>query len=204
MASITLLRGADRLASHGKNGGGLTREIAVYPAGATMDAFTWRVSIAEVAQAGPFSCFAGVDRTLVLLNGAGIRLHEGSRTKILKRQYDAAHFAGETSINASLVDGSTRDLNLMVRRGAARCQLEHWRAAGSHALDADTALIYCTKDSYRVSVDDEEPIALGEGDTILIEQARANIVTIGSGVLLVIAFEISLEEKQCSACSGPT
>jgi environmental stress-induced protein Ves len=56
-----------------KNGGGQTTEIAV-SAGASLADFDWRVSIAEINADGPFSAFAGVDRTLVLLSGAGVRL----------------------------------------------------------------------------------------------------------------------------------
>ena len=37
-----------------KNGGGSTREIACGPAGAGMDGFDWRASIATIAAPGPF------------------------------------------------------------------------------------------------------------------------------------------------------
>ncbi|KND60459.1 histidine degradation [Candidatus Burkholderia verschuerenii] len=186
VASTTLIRGADLVASPWKNGGGVTREIAAYPAGASMDAFAWRVSIAEVAQAGPFSRFAGVDRTLVLLDGAGMRLHEGERTHTLARPLD---IAGEASIDATLVDGPTRDFNLMVRRDDARGTLEQWRAPESHDLDADTALLYCAQGAMRVRVNRGEPIALEQGDTLRIEHARAHIDTEGSGALLAIALK---------------
>ncbi|CAB3752768.1 Protein Ves [Paraburkholderia solisilvae] len=73
---ITLIRAADLLAAPWKNGGGVTREIAAYPHAAGYDTFIWRVSLADVEQAGPFSRFAGVDRTLVLLSGAGMLLDE--------------------------------------------------------------------------------------------------------------------------------
>ena len=56
-----------------KNGGGSTDEIATYPRGAGLDAFDWRVSIAHVASDGPFSRFPGVERTITLLEGAGMR-----------------------------------------------------------------------------------------------------------------------------------
>ena len=48
-----------------KNGGGSTREIVCRPPGAGMDSFEWRVSIATIAQSGPFSVFAGVDRVIL-------------------------------------------------------------------------------------------------------------------------------------------
>ncbi|MGI4858448.1 MAG: HutD/Ves family protein, partial [Janthinobacterium lividum] len=60
-----------------KNGGGTTSEIAVWPRAASFDAFVWRVSVAEIAQDGAFSDFPGVDRTIVLLSGAGMDLEGG-------------------------------------------------------------------------------------------------------------------------------
>ncbi|MBV9975040.1 MAG: HutD family protein, partial [Hyphomicrobiales bacterium] len=47
-----------------KNGGGETTEIIASPEGAGLDEFDWRISMARVATDGPFSRFAGVDRTL--------------------------------------------------------------------------------------------------------------------------------------------
>ena len=54
-----------------KNGGGETTEIAVSPEGAGLDDFDWRVSMARVESSGPFSLFAGIDRTLAILEGEG-------------------------------------------------------------------------------------------------------------------------------------
>ncbi|GAB5097693.1 HutD/Ves family protein [Caballeronia sp. HLA56] len=189
VACTTIIRGADLVASPWKNGGGITREVAVFPAGASMETFAWRVSIAEVAQAAPFSRFPGVDRTLVLLDGAGMRLHEGERTHTLACPLDIAHFAGEASVDATLADGPTRDFNLMVRRDAAHGTLEIWRAPESHNLDADTALLYCAQGSVRVRVNEGEAIALNHGDMLRIDHACAHIDTEGSGALLAIALK---------------
>src|SRR5436853_5944959 len=52
-----------------KNGGGRTTEIAAYPPDAGLEHFAWRASIADIERSGPFSAFAGIDRTLVLLQG---------------------------------------------------------------------------------------------------------------------------------------
>ena len=76
------MTGAERLALSSlpatpwKNGGGTTREIAAFPPGAGLDDFGWRLSVAEVERDGPFSVFSGVDRTIVLLDGAGMRLRD--------------------------------------------------------------------------------------------------------------------------------
>ena len=52
----------------------MTTEIAVFPADAGLEDFAWRLSMATVASDGPFSSFAGVDRTLAVLEGEGIVL----------------------------------------------------------------------------------------------------------------------------------
>lgn len=56
---LSLIRAEQLVASPWKNGGGVTREIAAQPPGASLDGFAWRVSVADVAQPGPFSRFPG-------------------------------------------------------------------------------------------------------------------------------------------------
>ncbi|MCG3056381.1 HutD family protein, partial [Escherichia coli] len=70
-----------------KNGGGATREIAVWPPGAAMESFAWRISVADIADDGPFSAFPGVDRQIALLEGAGVHLqaHDDSFSHRLVR-----------------------------------------------------------------------------------------------------------------------
>lgn len=108
-----------------KNGGGVTREVVRIPLGADLDAFDWRVSVAEVATDGSFSLFAGVDRIIALLDGAGVHLHasDGSVDHRLERPLEPFSFAGEAPIEASLIAGPSRDFNVMTRRSAARAEL---------------------------------------------------------------------------------
>ncbi|WP_213303348.1 HutD/Ves family protein [Paraburkholderia sacchari] len=205
-AQLTLLRGADLVASPWKNGGGVTREIALaHLHGAEPGAFAWRVSVADVAQAGPFSRFEGVARTLVLLEGAGMVLDETSpdggalvRTHTLTQALDVACFDGEAPIDARLVDGSTRDFNLMVRRDAARAQFEVWRENVARRIEADTVLLYCAQGVALVRVNGGEPTALAAGDTLRIDLGGAanatgravRIETQGEGALIAIALDI--------------
>lgn len=111
---MRIVRALDATVMPWRNGLGTTREYLTHPGHGTFD---WRLSVAEVAQDGPFSSFAGFDRILVLLSGAGMTLHgpQGS-TVMLRRPLDHHRFAGETPIDASLVDGPTTDLNLFWRR----------------------------------------------------------------------------------------
>ncbi|MFX1675290.1 HutD family protein [Paraburkholderia sp. A2WS-5] len=205
-ARLTLLRGADLVASPWKNGGGVTREIALahLPGavpGQAADGFAWRVSVADVGQAGPFSRFDGVARTLVLLEGAGMVLDETAadggapvRTHTLTQALDVARFDGEAPIDARLVDGPTRDFNLMVRRDAARAQFEVWRENVARRIEADTVLLYCAQGEAKVRVNGGELTALAAGDTLRIDTthlARAvRIETRGEGALLAMALDI--------------
>ncbi|MFC0403338.1 HutD/Ves family protein [Paraburkholderia rhizosphaerae] len=188
-AQVTLIRGADLHATRWKNGGGITREIAVYPAAAEFDTFVWRVSVADVEQAGPFSRFAGIDRTLVLISGAGMLLDEGQgRTHALTQPFDIARFAGETAIDARLVEGATRDFNLMVRRGVASGNIEVWRAGSAHTVSADTVLLFCAAGSVDVVPSAGEPVALATNDTMRIADAQAWHCTLrGTGTVLAVS-----------------
>ena len=194
-ARVTLIRGGDLVAVPWKNGGGLTREVAAFPAGAALDAFVWRVSIAEVAAPGAFSTFAGVDRTLVLLAGAGMMLDEaGGATLTLKAPLDMARFAGETAIEARLVDGATRDFNLMVRRGVAvgEVSVVHAEVASTCTLDADVVLLFCAGGSIEVTLGDDDAIVLSVDDTLRVDLPNAlRCVIGGNGHALVVGIRYS-------------
>jgi hypothetical protein len=114
-----------------KNGGGTTQEIASWPPGAGLDAFGWRASIATIAQPGPFSVFAGIDRQIMLLEGDGVRLF--THDARIDHRLDAPHrpfaFRGDEAIDCTLLGGASNDFNLMVRRGQWRAELQLLDAA---------------------------------------------------------------------------
>ncbi|MGH7617845.1 MAG: HutD/Ves family protein, partial [Gemmatimonadaceae bacterium] len=91
-----------------KNGAGRTREIVRMPLESRMDDFSWRASIAELSADGPFSTFDGVDRVIILLNGAGVHLRsaDGAVDHRLDTPLAPFAFAGETAISASLIGGA--------------------------------------------------------------------------------------------------
>ena len=141
-----IIRLSDRLPQPWKNGLGRTRQIAVHPVGAGTDDFVWRVSIAEVDSAAPFSSFPGIDRQIALLDGNGFTMtFDDDRVHSLTTPFTPLAFAGEAKVAVSLVDGPTRDFNLMVRRAQAQGELQVWRTAGGHSLDPAVALVYCAQ-----------------------------------------------------------
>ena len=114
-----------------RNGGGSTRQIAIDPAGADLaTGFRWRVSCAQVASDGPFSVLPGVDRSLWLLRGNGMRLVVDGRDVVIDRPWQRFYFAGEATVAARLVDGPCEDLNVMTAREkvAAEARLATLRA----------------------------------------------------------------------------
>jgi environmental stress-induced protein Ves len=99
-----------------RNGGGETREIAAQPSDG--GSFAWRASIATIAQDGRFSEFPGVDRTITLLEGVGVRLLGDDLDHTLDRPGEPFAFPGDVNVRAALVSGSTRNLNIMTQRGS--------------------------------------------------------------------------------------
>ncbi len=115
---MRIARRADHKRMAWKNGQGLTEEIAAFPVGSDVGSFDWRLSIAHVGADGPFSVFAGVDRTIAVLDGAGMMLDlpEGERAELVA---DGApfSFSGDWEISSRNLGGPTVDLNIMTRRG---------------------------------------------------------------------------------------
>jgi environmental stress-induced protein Ves len=128
-------------ASPWKNGGGVTREIASYPAGAGMNDFLWRLSIATVAMDGPFSIFPGVDRIITLLEGPGMRLvsEDGGIDHRFDQPLDPYAFPGEEIVQGIVLGGASSDFNVMTRRRDMRAfvgveRRPHTTANAAHGL----------------------------------------------------------------------
>ena len=121
MPSLTARRlgPADYQVMPWKNGLGLTVELAVYPPGAGLENFDWRISMADMAADGDFSLFPGYDRTLMLAMGRGIELDfaAASAPQRLRRPGEAVQFSGDWPAYCHLLDGPVRDFNVMTARG---------------------------------------------------------------------------------------
>ena len=114
-----------------KNGGGGTREVVCRPEGAGIDSFDWRVSIATIAQAGPFSAFPGIDRVIMLLAGDGVRLQANAAgiEHLLDQPGIPFSFAGDVALDCALLGGTSTDFNVMTRRGAVRADVQVLKTA---------------------------------------------------------------------------
>lgn len=147
-SSLEVLRAAPRTPVPWKNGGGLTREVAVHPPRSDFDGFHWRVSIAEIRAAGPFSVFPGIDRRMAVLSGALSIVVDGRSPVTLTPESDAVDFPGEVPVSAEPLGAPVMDLNVMTRRARCSARLTHRFARATAILEprADTTLLIALAD----------------------------------------------------------
>ncbi|TPJ75688.1 MULTISPECIES: HutD family protein [unclassified Mesorhizobium] len=186
---MRILRAADYRVMPWKNGGGTTTEIAVSPGGAGFDDFDWRVSMARVETSGPFSSFAGIDRTLSVLEGEGIILDIAGRPPARLTTASAPlAFPGDVPTGAALIGGPITDLNIMTRRGRMTHSVER-RSLSSEvriAPRADTTLVLAVGAGATL-LTDAGP-SLGPLDTLILDRdsPELRLQPKGQGPLFVI------------------
>ncbi|MGE3875048.1 MAG: HutD family protein [Parvibaculaceae bacterium] len=173
---MKILRQEDYKVMPWKNGGGITTEIWVAPEGSGLAGapFDWRVSIADVASDGPFSKFAGYDRHIMLLEGAGMRLETEESGVIDLGRYRPAAFSGDWTVSGRLVAGPVRDFNLMVARRSGRGALACQRLTAPLPLvgDGATRLIH--------AIDGELSLGghvIGEGETVILAETENGVLS---------------------------
>lgn len=139
-----ILPARDRRAVPWKNGGGVTREIAVSPPGAPLSDFEWRISTAEITCPGPFSLFPGVDRSLSVLEGElDLSLAAAAPVRLSVESAPFA-FAGDVPARGEPRRGAVTDLNVMTRRGrfAARVSRMSVTDAGFLTLGVHVTVLF--------------------------------------------------------------
>ncbi|TQI75927.1 hypothetical protein FHT98_3716 [Bosea sp. AK1] len=175
---MRIIRAADCKVMPWKNGGGTTTEIAVSPEGAALGDFDWRISMANVGADGPFSSFPGIDRTLSVLTGNGIRLAFGDgETASLDRATAPFFFAADRAVDGVLVDGAIDDLNVMSRRGAWSHSVERL-SGGSHEVAAGRGLLVLVARQGDWLVNGE---ALAAGDSAVLQAPVTAKLAAGNG-----------------------
>ena len=105
-----------------RNGGGLTRELLAWP---HRDEWRIRLSIADIDRSGPFSAFPAAERFFAVMEGAGVKLKIGGGSQILTSDSDPFCFSGDVDVDCSLLNGPTRDFNLIALPGAGRMVRVH-------------------------------------------------------------------------------
>lgn len=161
-----------------KNDGGETLEIA---ADAESAPPAWRLSLATIERDGPFSDFAGYDRTIVALEGA-IRLSvDGIEVEL--RRHEPFEFRGESKVEASLLAGSVRDLNVMTRRSSFAHDVDVVSTRSVFLVDDDELIfVYVMEGSATVA-----HVACAAGETVYLDGEERLEVVPEPGATLCVA-----------------
>lgn len=188
MSQTRLIPYASLEASPWKNGGGSTTELAVSPPGAGLDEFCWRLSLATIAQSGPFSVFNGIDRTLALVEGEGVRLDIDDRPVRLDADNPVVEFAGEAVVRATVGDGVTTDFNVMTRRSDCTHQLGRRRLDGisEFAPRGDVTVLFLADGEFLELNNDDERIGMVRFDTVLFEPGSRWTLNAGAATVFVV------------------
>lgn len=176
-----------------KNGGGTTLEAACEPAGSGTDDFEWRISIATVAADGSFSTFPGVDRSITLLHGPGLRLQssEAGFDHALTTMLHPFSFAGEASVRATVMGGPSEDFNVMTRRSRWRSDVRVVRA--KHEVSAsDRAVWFAALGTWRLDLPGDRGVRLepGAGCWVDAPLAGALVQPVSAGPSALIAVQL--------------
>lgn len=99
-----------------RNGAGWTRTVCSREVGGQP---CWRVSVADITAAGPFSRFEGMDRTAVMVCGGGLCLSNADVRLVFDGPGSVVQFPGEWALRCDAPEVPTQLLNILVRRGSA-------------------------------------------------------------------------------------
>lgn len=153
-----------------KNGAGSTLEIA-RDAGAGLDGFGWRLSIADVGSDGGFSAFTGYQRVITVLEGEGMQLTVDGQVSRPLRQLDAFAFSGDSEVDCRLLGGAIRDFNLIYSpvRYRARLQWLSLEQPQRFFSSAATVLLFSAVQGLELCRDGASLAQLGRYDCLRIE-----------------------------------
>lgn len=178
------LTGSDYRHSAWKNGGGQTVELAIFPPGASLEDFDWRISMAKIERDGPFSPFPGMDRTILVQSGTGMSLTVDGVETTLVAGDQPFHFMGDHRTTCRLLAGPVTDINIMSLRSVCSHVVTPIAAKATIVGQAQTFLLAITP----VSVD-ETPQDIEAGDLLALDPGES--LSILNGRALAIHFSCS-------------
>jgi uncharacterized protein len=190
---MQLIRATDCRRMKWKNGGGETAEVAISPPQSSLESFDWRISLARVETDGPFSAFAGVDRSLAVVDGAGLRLQVAGREAMeLSALSSACAFPADIPTSATLIAGPITDLNVMTRRGRFEHRLAREELLASRLLQLDAALTFVVGASGSVRASRAgQTLTIGTQDTLACGGSGPPVMLVPEGAASVFVIELN-------------
>jgi len=142
--------------------------------------WTWRLAMAPVNEDGPFSRIECVNRSLAVVEGAGMLLFV-DRKKLQCLPMQVVRFRGDAITEAALTDGPIMDINLMVRRKESDGEMAIVSDAG---LLNGASIVVAVGGSAQLNSGDST-INLERHDSIL--ECDADTVSLVSGTVCVVS-----------------
>ena len=142
--------------------------------------WTWRLAMAPVNEDGPFSRIECVNRSLAVVEGAGMLLSV-DRKKLQCLPMQVVRFRGDAVTEAALTDGPIMDINLMVRRKEAEGEMAMVSDAG---LLNGVNIVVAVGGSAQVKSGDSI-IELERHDSVL--ECDADTMSLVSGTVCVVS-----------------
>jgi uncharacterized protein len=142
--------------------------------------WTWRLALAPVNEDGPFSRIECFNRSLAVVEGAGMLLSV-DRKKLQCLPMQVVRFRGDAITEATLTNGPIMDINLMVRRKEAEGEMAIVSDAG---LLNGASIVVAIGGSAQVRSADSI-IDLERYDSVL--ECDAETVSLVSGTVCVVS-----------------
>ncbi|WP_426575493.1 HutD/Ves family protein (plasmid) [Xenorhabdus stockiae] len=152
---------------------GEVRDIVCWP---NADDFAWRACFTSIHKNGVLGHFPGIDRSIVLLKGKGLRLTSpGFLEHELVQKIAPFHFSGNTPGNAELLDGSVQCFNIMTRNS-------EWVSEISFVTDerklptSHSGVLYVLKGRWEITGTNNVQLAFGQGAWWLPDEIREGVI----------------------------
>jgi uncharacterized protein len=176
-----------------KNQGGWTRTVA--SAQGADGQTDWRVSVADITAAGPFSVFEGLDRQAVMLQGTCLRLRaeppEPSEPDIcFNGAGSRAAFAGERRLVCDTPTEPTTLWNVMHRRGHVRAEVSVQSDTVLHLPPARHLFVYVMSGEVELALPQGRTQGLSTGQVLHLQHTPAQALLapcrVGSWVVVTV------------------
>jgi len=171
---IRLMRFSEYREMRWKNGQGVTHEVCRTP---NRDDYDWRISLATIREAGPFSLFAGYLRNISVLEGRSMTLTIDGVTGAPIPPFQATDFSGNSEVFCSLEGGPLLDFNVIYREGAIQASVT-WLNGGEWQHQQGTRVLFNGGAALEVNVDGQTH-HLYKYDSLLVDSPASIHVVAG-------------------------
>jgi len=171
-----------------KNGKGETIELAIND-NASLDNFSWRISMATVVEDGVFSDFSGYMRNLILIEGNGLNLqHDHNHIDRLSDLLDVATFDGGCTTVGNLHNDAIIDFNVITDKAKYQTTVSTYLQKTTQQIkDADLCFIYSLTGEIEFSSDNNTIKGLlPQGHLLKVNRLQSTLLTVEGEQIIIV------------------